>query len=189
MRDACTGGAALPGAGREALASVGADLVRRWGESHRRYHDLAHLAEVLTAVDALSRAGRLAPLDRAAALLAAWFHDAVYAVSDPDGNERRSAALAARSLGPLGAAEEVVDRVVTLVLDTAGHDLDEDEINDYITEHFKGDCLLAVGDDELIKIHFHTNEPWQVLEYCASLGEIHDIVVENMQLQSEGQHG
>ena len=33
-----------------------------------------------------------------------------------------------------------------------GHDLDEDEINDYITEHFKGDCLLAVGDDELIKI-------------------------------------
>ena len=70
-----------------------------------------------------------------------------------------------------------------------GHDLDEDEINDYITEHFKGDCLLAVGDDELIKIHFHTNEPWQVLEYCASLGEIHDIVGENMQLQSEGQHG
>ena len=70
-----------------------------------------------------------------------------------------------------------------------GHDLDEDEINDYITEHFKGDCLLAVGDDELIKIHFHTNEPWKVLEYCASLGEIHDIEVENMQLQSEGQHG
>lgn len=33
-----------------------------------------------------------------------------------------------------------------------GHDLDEDEINDYITEHFKGDCLLAVGDEYLIKI-------------------------------------
>ena len=70
-----------------------------------------------------------------------------------------------------------------------GHDLDEDAINDYFVEHFRGDCLLAVGDDELIKIHFHTNEPWKVLEYCASLGEIHDIVVENMQLQSEGQHG
>ena len=24
-----------------------------------------------------------------------------------------------------------------------GHDLDEDAINDYITENFKGDCLLA----------------------------------------------
>ena len=61
-----------------------------------------------------------------------------------------------------------------------GTNLDEDEINDYITEHFKGDCLLAVGDEELIKIHFHTNEPWKVLEYCASLGEIYDIVVEDM---------
>ena len=56
-----------------------------------------------------------------------------------------------------------------------GENLDEDEISEYFTEHFKGDCLLAVGDDELIKIHFHTNEPWKVLEYCASLGEIYDI--------------
>ena len=70
-----------------------------------------------------------------------------------------------------------------------GTDLDEDEINDYITEHFKGDCLLAVGDEELIKIHFHTNEPWKVLEYCASLGEIYDIVVEDMDRQSRGLHG
>ena len=37
-----------------------------------------------------------------------------------------------------------------------GEDLDEDVIGDYFTENFKGDCLLAVGDDELIKIHFHT---------------------------------
>ena len=67
--------------------------------------------------------------------------------------------------------------------------LDEDEISEYFTEHFKGDCLLAVGDDELIKIHFHTNEPWKVLEYCASLGEIYDIVVEDMDRQSRGLKG
>ena len=54
-----------------------------------------------------------------------------------------------------------------------GQDLDEDEISDYITEHFKGDCLLAVGDEELIKVHFHTNEPWKLLEYGRSLGEIY----------------
>ena len=45
-----------------------------------------------------------------------------------------------------------------------GKGLDEDEINDYITNNFDGDCLLAVGDDELIKIHFHTNEPWEVIK-------------------------
>ena len=64
-----------------------------------------------------------------------------------------------------------------------GTGLDEDAIYDYFVEHFKGDCLLVVGDEDLIKIHYHTNEPWLVLEYCASLGEIHDIVLENMQLQ------
>ena len=70
-----------------------------------------------------------------------------------------------------------------------GENLDEDEISEYFTEHFKGDCLLAVGDEELIKIHFHTNEPWQVLEYCASRGEIYDIVVEDMGRQARGLKG
>ena len=70
-----------------------------------------------------------------------------------------------------------------------GEGLDEDEINEYFTNNFEGDCLLAVGDDELIKIHYHTNEPWKVLEYCASLGEIYDIVVENMERQEQGLDG
>lgn len=70
-----------------------------------------------------------------------------------------------------------------------GHGLDEDIINEYITDHFEGDSLLAVGDDELIKIHFHTNKPWQILEYCATLGEIYDIVVEDMERQARGERG
>ena len=67
-----------------------------------------------------------------------------------------------------------------------GEGLDEDAINEYIRANFKGDSLLAVGDDELIKLHYHTNEPWKVLEYCATLGEIYDIVVEDMDRQSRG---
>ena len=70
-----------------------------------------------------------------------------------------------------------------------GEGLDEDVITDYITENLKGDCLLVVGDDEMIKLHFHTNEPWKVLEYCASLGEICDIVVEDMDRQARGLQG
>ncbi len=70
-----------------------------------------------------------------------------------------------------------------------GQALDEDMINDYIVDTFKGDSLLVVGDDTLIKIHYHTNEPWQVLEYCASLGEIFDVVVENMERQEQGLKG
>ena len=70
-----------------------------------------------------------------------------------------------------------------------GEGLDEDVIRDYFDANFRGDCLLAVGDDELIKIHFHTNEPWKVLEYCATVGEVYDIVVEDMDRQSRGLHG
>ena len=70
-----------------------------------------------------------------------------------------------------------------------GKDLDDITIRKYFEKNFKGDCLLAVGDDELIKIHFHTNEPWKVLEYCSTLGEIYDIVVEDMIRQSNGLQG
>lgn len=85
-------------------------------------------------------------------------------------------------------SEETEFRYDTQLL-IEGKDLDEDKIRDYFNTNFKGDCLLAVGDSELIKIHFHTNEPWKVLEYCASLGEIYDIVVEDMDRQSRGLQG
>lgn len=70
-----------------------------------------------------------------------------------------------------------------------GEGLSEDAINDYITEHFEGDCLLVVGDENLIKIHFHTNSPWQILEYGSSLGDIFDVVIENMERQQNGLKG
>ena len=66
-----------------------------------------------------------------------------------------------------------------LLIDKRDKDLDEDEISDYITEHFEGNSLIAAGDEELVKIHFHTNEPWKLLEYCNSIGEIYDIVVKD----------
>ncbi|MCI7276590.1 MAG: hypothetical protein PUF59_10615 [Lachnospiraceae bacterium] len=76
-----------------------------------------------------------------------------------------------------------------LLIERRDRDLDEDEISEYITEHFEGNCLIAVGDEDLIKIHFHTNEPWKVLEYASTVGEIYDIVVEDMIRQSDGKQG
>ena len=85
--------------------------------------------------------------------------------------------------------EEQIEYKFDTQLLIEGNTATEGEINDYITEHFEGDCLIVVGDEELMKLHYHTNSPWKVLEYCASLGEIFDIVVENMQRQSEHLHG
>lgn len=74
-----------------------------------------------------------------------------------------------------------------LLLDGSG--LDEDTIHAHISTHFEGDCLLVIGDAETVKLHFHTNEPWKILEYCASLGEIYDIIVEDMNRQARGLKG
>ena len=70
-----------------------------------------------------------------------------------------------------------------------GNNLDEDKINKYFIDNLSGDCLLTVGDENLIKIHFHTNEPWEVLKYCSLIGEIFDIVIEDMDRQSRGLKG
>lgn len=66
-----------------------------------------------------------------------------------------------------------------------GNGLDEGNIRAHFTRNFDGDCLLVVGDENLIKVHYHTNEPWLVLEYCASVGEVFDIVIENMAKQAQ----
>lgn len=70
-----------------------------------------------------------------------------------------------------------------------GKNLSDEKIKDYITHNIEGDCLLVVGDDEMIRLHFHTNTPWKVLEYCDSLGDIQDIIVENMERQANGLNG
>ena len=70
-----------------------------------------------------------------------------------------------------------------------GDNLSEDEINEYIIGNFEGDSLLVLGDESTIKLHFHTNKPWQILEYCASLGDVYDVVVENMERQAGGLAG
>ena len=85
-------------------------------------------------------------------------------------------------------AEQIEFKIDTQLL-IDGENLDEDEIDSYIREHFEGDSLLAVGDDTLIKIHFHTNRPWEILEYAQSIGDIYDVVVENMQRQADGLKG
>ena len=101
------------------LAAAGADLLRRWGQPHRRYHDLEHLAEVLSAVDLLARH----TVDQPAVRLAAWFHDAVYDGS-PGQDEEASAVLAERVLGRLGLPVGRTAAVGRLVRMTAAHSPD-----------------------------------------------------------------
>ena len=98
------------------VAEAGVDLLGRYAEAHRRYHDLAHLDDVLRHVDELAVHTR----DAHAVRLAAWFHDAVYDPTAAD-NEERSARLAETTLSALRVEDEVVDEVARLVRTTSAH--------------------------------------------------------------------
>ena len=67
------------------------------------------------------------------------------------------------------------------------HSIDVEE--DQFAYRYDTQLLIDRRDEDLIKIHSHTNEPWKILEYCNSIGEIYDIVVEDMIRQSAGLKG
>jgi predicted metal-dependent HD superfamily phosphohydrolase len=111
---------ALPG-----WPELGAQLIGRYGEPSRHYHDLTHLVEVLTHIDTLADVGTPAA-DLRAVRLAAWFHDAIYDIRADD-NEEQSARLAQTSLTEGGVATSVVAEVARLVRLTAAHDPSDDD--------------------------------------------------------------
>ncbi|MBQ8443818.1 MAG: kinase to dihydroxyacetone kinase [Clostridia bacterium] len=84
--------------------------------------------------------------------------------------------------------EEITYKYDTQLL-VEGKNLSDDKVREYITNNIEGDCLLVVGDEELLKLHFHTDIPWKVIEYCATLGDVYDVVVENMVRQAAGLQG
>ncbi|WP_017572066.1 HD domain-containing protein [Nocardiopsis halotolerans] len=108
---------ALAGEGPEAVA-VGAELLERWSEPHRRYHTPAHLGATLRAVETLLQEEE--PRDADLVRHAVWFHDAVHE-GVPGRDEEESARLAERLLPLLGMAAARVREVARLVGVTATH--------------------------------------------------------------------
>lgn len=47
----------------------------------------------------------------------------------------------------------------------------------------KGDCMLVIDDDEIVKVHIHTNHPGFIIEQAVKLGELINIKVDNMKYQ------
>lgn len=48
-----------------------------------------------------------------------------------------------------------------------------------------GDSLVVVGDESIIKIHIHTNNPGAVLEEAVKYGQLNKIKIDNMRIQHE----
>ncbi len=109
-----TSGSSRSSSQREDWSRLGAEIMARWNEDHRVYHDERHLEDVLLSLDQLQKRGEsLSP----ATLLAAWFHDAVYAGS-AGVDERDSARLAVKSLTALGVDPILTEHVGDLIIAT-----------------------------------------------------------------------
>ncbi|WP_026535456.1 DUF4031 domain-containing protein [Arthrobacter sp. H14] len=96
---------------------LGGELLKCWGEDHRRYHDRAHLLNVLESLDRLTCAAG----PPRAVVLAAWFHDAVYRGAAGE-DEEASARLAEERLTKAGLGSAEVTEVARLVRLTSTHD-------------------------------------------------------------------
>lgn len=104
---------------RDAVASaewsrVGLELLDRWNEPHRKYHDERHLEDVLLALNQLAVRGERIEVET---LLAAWFHDAVY-TGRGGRDEEESAKLAVASLEGLSFDAGMAQRVGEFIVDT-----------------------------------------------------------------------
>lgn len=47
----------------------------------------------------------------------------------------------------------------------------------------KGDCMLVIEDDEIVKVHVHTNHPGFVIEQALKIGELTNLKIDNMKYQ------
>ncbi len=47
----------------------------------------------------------------------------------------------------------------------------------------KGDCMLVIDDEEIVKVHIHTNNPGYVLERAVLMGSLINIKIDNMKHQ------
>jgi len=65
-----------------------------------------------------------------------------------------------------------------------GQNLPVEEIRNAVIA--AGECPIAVGDENLLRVHVHTMTPDHILNYARTKGEVIDIVVEDMDLQVQG---
>ncbi|CAI2596615.1 hypothetical protein AKUH3B111A_07160 [Apilactobacillus kunkeei] len=63
------------------------------------------------------------------------------------------------------------------------YDFDYDKFYDHLAS--LGDSLLVVNDDEIVKVHVHTEQPGEVISWGQKFGDLANVKIDNMRLQQE----
>lgn len=83
--------------------------------------------------------------------------------------------------------EEIVFGFCTEMLIRLEKEIDMTAIRNYLES--VGDSIVAINDDNILKVHVHTENPVKVFEYGSKLGDFINVKSENMRIQAEEAHG
>ena len=106
------------------------------------------------------------------------FEDALHA-SGPEGHVINFSAFHADSVLEYGYCTEFILQLQNSKVDTRS--FDKKVIVDFLEQ--EGDSIVAVQDEDIIKIHVHTFRPGDVLNFCQQFGEFITLKIENMSVQ------
>ncbi|PLV55607.1 DAK2 domain-containing protein [Thermotoga sp. SG1] len=81
------------------------------------------------------------------------------------------------------ALEEITNQYCTEVAVRRKRVFEKSELESFLNEI--GDSVVLVEQDDIFRLHVHTNHPGQVLEKVLDFGEIIKVKVDNMKLQHE----
>ena len=99
---------------------------------------------------------------------------------------KKSADTAAGSYIDAQANQEIKFAYCTqflIMLDKPFGSKKENEFKSYLEEI--GDSIVVVADDEIVKVHVHTNDPGMAMQKALSYGGLTTIIIENMKLERD----
>jgi predicted metal-dependent HD superfamily phosphohydrolase len=113
------------GVSQNLAESAWLDVMTRYEENGRYYHNLTHIYHMLEVIEIMNEEVE----DKTAVLFATWFHDIIY---DPQksNNEEMSAAYAQNILSTWQLRAPQIEKVVTLIMATKTHEANDSVFKD-----------------------------------------------------------
>ena len=107
--------------------------------------------------------------------------DELHGLPMPEANESEEEAPADKAEFGAFSAEEITFGYCTEFICSRDNDKDPEKLRGFLNN--LGDSLVLVDDDDIIKVHVHTNDPGIVLQEALTYGALLKVKIENMREQ------
>ena len=170
------------------VARLGAAAARRAAEENN-YFEYVHEAAIAEAKVALANTTNQNPVLKKAGVVDAggkgWLValEAMLCALRGDDLVAPEGGVEAKEAADFGDfdTDEITFTYCTEFIIQRENDLDPEKLRDFLSS--LGDSLVLVDDDEIIKVHVHTNDPGKALHEAMDYGSFVTVKIENMRLQ------